>query len=164
MSDFKAAPPLADHEREAADDDSRLRQRRDPLVAGAGAPLRAGRFAELDIEHLADEIEDVGKSEKRDLANRMAVLLAHLLKWKNQPENRSTVGGPRSTTSGNGLRSRSRKTRRLKAVMRGRDWQEGVWLDAVAQTCKEMGLAADDLPGACPWPMDRAADPVFWPE
>ena len=43
--------------------------------------LRAGRFDELDIEHVADEIEDVGKSEKRELANRMAVLLAHLLKW-----------------------------------------------------------------------------------
>jgi hypothetical protein len=51
--------------------------------------LRARRFAELDIEHLADEIEDVGKSEKRDLASRMAVLLAHLLKWKSQPESRS---------------------------------------------------------------------------
>ena len=49
--------------------------------------LRAGRFDELDIEHLADEIEDVGKSEKRELANRMAVLLAHLLKWHVQPEN-----------------------------------------------------------------------------
>ncbi|MBV9287060.1 MAG: DUF29 domain-containing protein, partial [Hyphomicrobiales bacterium] len=37
--------------------------------------LRAGRFSKLDIEHLADEIEDVGKSEKRELASRMAVLL-----------------------------------------------------------------------------------------
>jgi hypothetical protein len=42
--------------------------------------LRDGRFAELDLEHLADEIEDVGKSEKRELANRMALPLAHLLK------------------------------------------------------------------------------------
>src|SRR5271169_5894026 len=51
--------------------------------------LRAGRFTELDVEHLTDEIEDVGKSEKRELANRMAVLMAHLLKWSRQPENRS---------------------------------------------------------------------------
>src|SRR5258708_33482050 len=49
--------------------------------------LRAGRFSELDVEHLADEIEDVGRSEKRELANRMAVLLAHLLKWRSQPDN-----------------------------------------------------------------------------
>ena len=51
--------------------------------------LRARRFDELDIEHLADEIEDVGKSEKRELASRMAVLLAHLLKWSRQQENRT---------------------------------------------------------------------------
>ena len=44
------------------------------------ALLRAGRFSELDIEHLADEIEDVGRSEERELGSRMAVLLAHLLK------------------------------------------------------------------------------------
>jgi hypothetical protein len=40
----------------------------------------------LDLEHLAEEIEDVGKSEQRELASRMAVLLAHLLKYKCQAE------------------------------------------------------------------------------
>ena len=49
--------------------------------------LRARRFAEFDIEHLADEIEDVGRSEKRELASRMAVLLAHLL--NGQPISKS---------------------------------------------------------------------------
>lgn len=51
--------------------------------------LREGRFAELDIEHLADEIEDVGKSEKRELASRCAALIAHLLKWRFEPSIRS---------------------------------------------------------------------------
>jgi hypothetical protein len=40
------------------------------------ALLRSGRLAEIDIEHIAEEIEDVGKSEKRELANRLAVLTA----------------------------------------------------------------------------------------
>jgi hypothetical protein len=47
--------------------------------------LRAGLLSQLDIEHIADEIEDVGKSEKREIRNRMALLLAHLLKWQYQP-------------------------------------------------------------------------------
>ena len=47
--------------------------------------LRAGQFGQLDIEHIAEEIEDVGKSEQRELASRMAILLAHLLKWQFQP-------------------------------------------------------------------------------
>jgi hypothetical protein len=46
------------------------------------ALLRAGQFSAIDVEHIAQEIEDVGKSEKRELASRMAVLLAHLLKWQ----------------------------------------------------------------------------------
>ncbi len=50
--------------------------------------LRAGCFDAIDIEHIADEIEDVGKSEQHELASRMAVLLAHLLKWQLQPQRR----------------------------------------------------------------------------
>ena len=43
------------------------------------ALLRAGKLSQLDIEHIADEVEDVGKSEQRELASRLAILLAHLL-------------------------------------------------------------------------------------
>ena len=56
--------------------------------------IRAGKFDQLDLEHLAEEIEDVGKSEQRELASRMAVLLMHLLKWKFQPERRSKSWSP----------------------------------------------------------------------
>ena len=51
--------------------------------------LRAGRFDLVDIEHIADEIEDVGKSESRELASRMAVMLMHYLKWQFQPSLRT---------------------------------------------------------------------------
>jgi hypothetical protein len=45
------------------------------------ALLREGKFSQLDIEHIADEVEDVGKSEKRELKSHMATLLAHLRKF-----------------------------------------------------------------------------------
>ncbi len=51
--------------------------------------LRERRFDELDLDHLVDEVEGVGKSERREIRNRMAVLVAHLLKWKYQPGRRS---------------------------------------------------------------------------
>lgn len=51
--------------------------------------LREGKLSEVDIEHVAEEIESMGKSERRELINRLAVLIAHLLKWKFQPERRS---------------------------------------------------------------------------
>lgn len=50
--------------------------------------LKAGKLDEADIEHIAEEIESMGKSERRALINRLAVLLAHLLKWQYQPERR----------------------------------------------------------------------------
>lgn len=51
--------------------------------------LRAGRFAEVDVAHVAEELESLGKSEKRELVSRLTVLLAHLLKWKYQPVKRT---------------------------------------------------------------------------
>jgi hypothetical protein len=126
--------------------------------------LRAGRFAELDVEHLADEIEDVGKSEKRELASRMAVLLAHLLKWRSQPENRSKSWRATIVIQRKRIVLALKETPSLKSVMRSRDWQEGVWLDAIAQARKETELAEHELPEACPWPMNQAADQDFWPE
>jgi hypothetical protein len=126
--------------------------------------LRAGRFAELDIEHLADEIEDVGKSEKREFASRMAVLLAHLLKWSRQPKMRTNSWRLTIVDQRKRVALAIKATPSLKTVMRDPDWREDIWLDARAQAQKETGLPADDLPEACPWTMEQAADQDFWPE
>src|ERR1700679_4188739 len=53
------------------------------------ALLRAGRFAAADIENIAEEIESMGRGEKRELVNRLTILLLHLLKWHFQPGFRS---------------------------------------------------------------------------
>ena len=50
--------------------------------------IRSGRFAELDAVNLIDEIEDMGGSRERELESRLGVLLAHLLKWRYQPDRR----------------------------------------------------------------------------
>jgi len=47
--------------------------------------LREGRFDTLDAEHLIEELEAMGSRERRELANRLTVLLTHLLKWQFQP-------------------------------------------------------------------------------
>lgn len=51
--------------------------------------LRQGRFSEIDRNAIAEELESMGKREKRELISRLAVLIAHLLKWVYQPEKRS---------------------------------------------------------------------------
>ena len=52
--------------------------------------LRAGRFSEIDLEHVAEEIEYMAKHERHELRSRMARLIQHLLKWQLQPEKRTT--------------------------------------------------------------------------
>lgn len=51
--------------------------------------LRSGHYASLDIDHLVEELESMGARERRELTNRLKVLLAHLLKGQYQPERRS---------------------------------------------------------------------------
>ena len=52
------------------------------------ALIRAGKFSEIDGEHVAEELESMGKREKRELINRLALLISHLLKWEFQSERR----------------------------------------------------------------------------
>src|SRR5687767_190440 len=51
--------------------------------------LRAGRFAEIDAENIAEEILDVGRTEYRVLQSALRVLLTHMLKWDFQPNKRT---------------------------------------------------------------------------
>jgi Domain of unknown function DUF29 len=52
--------------------------------------LRSGHTSEADLEHIAEEIEDMGKRERRSLHNRLVRLIEHLLKWEFQPERRGS--------------------------------------------------------------------------
>jgi len=113
--------------------------------------LRAGRFDLLDIEHIAEEIEDVGKSEQRELANRMALLLAHLLKWQFQPSHQTASWQRTIKEQRSGIKRRLKKSPGLQPVLTDADWQAEIWADAVAQAASETGLA--DFPEACEWSM-----------
>lgn len=53
------------------------------------ALIRAKRWSEIDVEHLAEEVEDMRKSERRSLESRLEILLMHLLKWQVQKDRRS---------------------------------------------------------------------------
>ncbi len=125
------------------------------------ALLRAGLFSQLDIEHLAEEIEDVGKSEKRELASRMAGLLAHLLKCQYQPERQGNSWRRTIKEQRNAIAICIRKTPSLKAELSDADWWSGAWSDAVAKAAEETGLG--DFPESCPWTVDTILDPGWLP-
>ena len=126
--------------------------------------LRAGDLSHLDIEHIADEIEDVGKAEQRELASRTAVLLAHLLKWRFQPQHRSKSWRVTIDNQRKGIARRIQSTPSLKATLRDTDWQADIWPDAVNSAIAETGLDPDLFPAESPWSIEQALDASYWPE
>jgi hypothetical protein len=126
--------------------------------------LRARRFDALDIEHIAEEIEDVGKSEQRELANRMAVLLAHLLKWQRQPERRGSSWEATIRHQRERVARRLERTPSLKSSLTDPDWWADAWGDAREEAARETGIGFDVLPADCPWTSADVLDQAFWPE
>ena len=124
------------------------------------ALLRAGKLPALDIEHIAEEIEDVGKSEKRELSSRMAVRLSHLLKWEHQADRRSNCWTSSIGDKRKRLTLALKATPSLRASLTDADWLEDAWLDARSQARTETGL--DCFPESCPWTIDQILS-VTWP-
>src|SRR5690348_30226 len=83
--------------------------------------LRSGELSQLDVENLAEELESMGRSDRRELDSRLEVLLVHLLKWQVQTEFRSrswsgTIREQRSRVED--LLNESPSLRRLVAQVR----------------------------------------------
>ena len=115
--------------------------------------VRAGRFDQLDLKHMAEEIEDVGKSEQRELASRMAVLLAHLLKWEHQPARRSKSWQYTLTTQRKEVAYVISEAPSLRTKFSDERWLDIVWSKAKSQAESETGLDIDTFPEVCPWPI-----------
>ena len=125
------------------------------------ALLAEQRFAELDLDNLIDEIQALARSEKREVENRLNVLLVHLLKWAHQPAQRS--GGWASTI----IEQRARLLKRLQESPSLRGYP-GEVLDeeyAIARekAAAETGLRAATFPKSCPYTIDQVLDPDFLP-
>ena len=124
--------------------------------------LRSGRFDELDIVNLIEEIETLGRSEKRELENRLTVLLVYLLKWQYQPARRGqnwqlTIQEQRLElfdvlNDNPGLKSQ------LQALL------THSYRKAKIRATKETGLDTDDFPSTCPWEFVRLMDEAFLPD
>jgi len=124
--------------------------------------LRRGHAAEADWEHIADELESMGKRDLRQLRSRLQVLVMHLLKWKYQPEKQSkswvaTIDHQRDEIEALLLDSPS---------LRGElgDALGTIYPKAVRDACRETELPKTRFPESCPFGMAEILDPGFFPE
>jgi hypothetical protein len=126
------------------------------------ALLRAGKLEAADIENIAEEIESMGKSEKRELESRLAVLFLHLLKWQFQSERCGASWQATIRVQRHRLERHLEDNPSLKSKLD--DTVIYAYRDAVIEAAAETGLPESTFPATCPWSFDQIMDEEFWPE
>jgi hypothetical protein len=124
--------------------------------------LRQGHFREIDVEHTAEEIEDMGKRDLKELNSRVQVLLAHLLKWKLQPSKRSpswrrTIGTQRLEIEAALEQSPSLASHLSDDLPRN-------YARALKRAVLDTNLPAQTFPPQCPFSLDQVLDEEFLPD
>jgi hypothetical protein len=131
--------------------------------------LRQGKPQDLDIEHLIEELEDMGKGSLRELESRFIVLMAHLLKWQLQLHTlaeqwkafegkswRKTIIEQRTQ-----LNFLLDKVPSLKASLELA--REEAYPAARRLAIKETGMPPETFPTQCPYSIDQLLDEDFFP-
>ena len=126
------------------------------------ALLRAGKLSQADIENIAEEIESLGKSEKRELVSRLRILLLHLLKWQFQPKGRTSSWSASIKIQRLDLHQHLKDNPSLKGKLP--EAVEIAFAGAVIEAAEQTKLPESAFPSSCQysWQQIMAAD--FWPD
>ena len=123
--------------------------------------LRARRLSEIDAEHIAEELDSMGKRDLRQLRSRLQVLMLHLLKWSYQPERQSkswlaTIDHQRDEIEALLLDSPSLRAGLESAL-------DFIYPKAVRDACRETGLPDGTFPERSPYRLSEILSPGFLP-
>jgi hypothetical protein len=125
------------------------------------ALLRAGNLSAADTAHIAEEIESMGRSEKRELVSRLTGLFLHLLKWQFQPERRGnswrlSIANARDELAEHLDDNPSLKDELPKAM-------ETAYRRGRRNAAAETDMPESTFPAECPWSFEAATSDDFWP-
>ena len=124
--------------------------------------IRSRQFERVDWENVIEEIESLGRSDRRELKSRLEVLLQHLLKWQYQPNLRS--GSWQNTID----EQRNRITDLLQESPSLKPYPEEVLAESYRRGRKaasnETELPLDLFPSECPYSITQVLDAEFLPE
>lgn len=124
--------------------------------------LRSGELSAIDAANIAEEIESMGRSDRRAIESRLTVLMTHLLKWQKQSKMRS---GSWSGTI-------AEQRRRIAKLLEESPSLRSVVAEALAEAYGEAreaasnqtGLPETEFPAACPFTADEVLSRSFLPE
>lgn len=124
--------------------------------------LRTGEFSSIDAANIAEEIESLGRSDRRELESRLTVLLMHLLKWRKQSKMRSR------SWSGTIIEQRRRVDKLLKESPSLRPFVSEALVEAYSNAreaaSNDTGLPEAEFPDDCPFTLDEVLSREFLPE
>jgi Domain of unknown function DUF29 len=124
--------------------------------------LRGGRLDQLDVANLLEEIEAMGRKDRRAIKSNLVVLLSHLLKHQFQPDQRSTGCSGTIVEHRQRLRDDFEESPSLRAYA-GEVFARA-YADARERASAETALPLRAFPRASPYTPEQALDPSFLPE
>ena len=121
--------------------------------------LKEKKFTQLDLENLIEEIESLGKSEKRAIESNLIVVILHLLKWRYQPQKRSNSWK-------SSIREHRRRIQRLLTDSPSlKNYLAEIfatcYLAAKKQASDETGLSVVAFPEECPFSLTESLNEDF---
>ncbi len=113
--------------------------------------IRRGRLDEVDYPNLAEYLADMARRDRREVASRLAVLIAHLLKWRRQPDRRS--GSWRVTVE---VQRQELADLLESGVLRSHAGEilGKAYANGVRQAAAETGQPETTFPAGCPYTLD----------
>ncbi len=124
--------------------------------------LQAGRWQEVDIPHLVEEIEDLGKSERRGITSQLTRLLVHLLKWQYQPQRRTDSWLDSITDARMQIEFAIADSPSLRTYPEAQ--LEVSYQRARRQAAQQTGLEIIAFPEQCPYPLELVLSETWLPE
>ncbi len=124
--------------------------------------LREGQFAEIDVANIIEELESMANRDKRELFNRMVVLLSHLLKWQFQASKRSRSWEQTIMEQRRQLEYILADSPTLHYKLAEKFFE--IYAKAVKQATQETKLPLKTFPATCPYTLAQALDDDFYPE
>lgn len=127
------------------------------------ALLRQGEFnrVDLDLANIAEEIESMGKRDRRSVSSYVQNVLMHLLKWKYQPQRRGT-SWELSIENGRyqivDLLAESPSLEPQMAALTAKEYRQ-----ARKNASRETGLPLTTFPDDCPFTVEQIIGD-YWPE
>ena len=124
--------------------------------------LRSGQLSEVDAVNLADKLEDMNSIHEYDLSNRCSALLSHLARWQMQEGSRCDLWRRLIDLQRLRIGKMFEDMPGLRSTFSDQGFLVCAWLDTLFKVIGERGCY--DLPGDCPWTLEQALSPDFFPD